>query len=268
MPGLPLFCLTRFTAAVTVPRSTTRSIRGSVPERPVPCAAVSASPLRCAFGASPRSASGSSTCVDLWRLAPPRRTVVSRSLPFGPSPRQSLLPSPGCPPWPASARLLWPLLTARAATSASPLQAHGERAPGKNALLPRTVAACTSPGPLTPRASRALAGSPGPAPPRRRFVYLDSRFRSTLPPHARSPSRSCASLRSLWSACGRTCTSRIAPMLGAPTRKATRRWPCSQRSDRPIVGLRLLGGAGSVLGGCDSSIRSVLGGVRCHACSS
>ena len=36
-----------------------------------------------------------------------------------------------------------------------------------------------------------------------------------LPPHARSPSRSCSSLRSLWPARGGTCTHRNAPMLGA-----------------------------------------------------
>ena len=48
---------------------------------------------------------------------------------------------------------------------------------------------------------------------------------STLPPHARSPSRSCASLRSLWSAHGRTCTSKIAPVLGAQ-----RKGPLIERS--------------------------------------
>lgn len=37
----------------------------------------------------------------------------------------------------------------------------------------------------------------------------------TLPPHTRSPSCSCASLRSLWSAYGGTFTHKIAPMLGA-----------------------------------------------------
>ena len=40
-------------------------------------------------------------------------------------------------------------------------------------------------------------------------------LRSTLPPHGRSPFRSCASLRSLWPAHGRTCTSRSAPVPGA-----------------------------------------------------
>lgn len=70
---------------------------------------------------------------------------------------------------------------------------------------------------LTTRASQSLACSPCSVPPHMRFVFLDSRFRSTLPSHARSPSRSCASLRSLWSARGRTFTSKIVPMLGALT---------------------------------------------------
>jgi len=58
-----------------------------------------------------------------------------------------------------------------------------------------------------------------------RFVFLNSRLRYVLPLHARSPSRSGTSLRSLWSARGRTCTSKIAPMLGAPMKKAARRRP-------------------------------------------
>jgi hypothetical protein len=37
-----------------------------------------------------------------------------------------------------------------------------------------------------------------------RFLFIGSQFRSTLPSHARSPSPSCVSLRSLWSAYGRT----------------------------------------------------------------
>jgi len=43
----------------------------------------------------------------------------------------------------------------------------------------------------------------------------EGKSRYALLPHARSPSRSCISLRSLWSARGRTCTSKIAPRLGA-----------------------------------------------------
>ncbi len=61
--------------------------------------------------------------MAFWRLVPSRLTIVSLSLPFSPSPGHRLLTSPGCPPWPAAARLLWPLLTARPAVSASPFQA-------------------------------------------------------------------------------------------------------------------------------------------------
>ena len=92
MPGLPLFFCTRFNAAMTLPRSTTRSIRSapSFPERSFPCAAVDASPLRSALGASPLPSSGSSSCPDFWRMASSRFTGVSLSSPFGPSRRQSL----------------------------------------------------------------------------------------------------------------------------------------------------------------------------------
>ncbi len=51
---------------------------------------------------------------------------------------------------------------------------------------------------------------------------IGSQFRSTLPTHAPSPSRSCVSLRSLWSAHGRTSASRIAPKLGAHEKQAAR----------------------------------------------
>jgi len=47
-------------------------------------------------------------------------------------------------------------------------------------------------------------------------------LRFTLPSHARSPSRSCASLASLWPARPGTCTPKIAPMLGA--HEKGRRW--------------------------------------------
>jgi len=68
---------------------------------------------------------------------------------------------------------------------------------------------------LTTRTSRSHARSSCSAAPYIRFLFIASQFRSTLPPHTRSPSCSCASLRSLWSACGGTCTRKSAPMLGA-----------------------------------------------------
>ena len=73
--------------------------------------------------------------------------------------------------------------------------------------------------PLTTRASRFIARSPWSTSPYIRFLFIGSRFRFTLPPHTRSPSCSCASLRSLWSAYGRTFTCKIAPMLGAQQKK-------------------------------------------------
>ena len=80
---------------------------------------------------------------------------------------------------------------------------------------------------LTTRASRFLARSPCSAAPCIRFLFIGSQFRSTLPPHARSPLRSCASLRSLWSTRGGTFTHKSAPMLGAPKKKAPVREPFS-----------------------------------------
>ncbi|MDB5745555.1 MAG: hypothetical protein JWP72_403, partial [Massilia sp.] len=68
---------------------------------------------------------------------------------------------------------------------------------------------------LTTRASRFHARSPCLAAPSIRFLFIGSQFRSALPLHGRSPFRSCASLRSLWSARGGTCTRKSAPMLGA-----------------------------------------------------
>ena len=51
--------------------------------------------------------------------------------------------------------------------------------------------------PLVTRASRSVARSPWSAPPSIRFLFIGPQLRSTLPPHTRSPSCSCASLRSL-----------------------------------------------------------------------
>ena len=50
---------------------------------------------------------------------------------------------------------------------------------------------------LITQASRFLARSPCLATPSIRFLFIGSQFRFTLPPHTRSPSCSCASLRSL-----------------------------------------------------------------------
>jgi len=60
--------------------------------------------------------------------------------------------------------------------------------------------------PLITRASRFLARSPWSATPSIRFLFIGPQLRSTLPSHTRSPSCSCASLRSLWSTHDGTCT--------------------------------------------------------------
>jgi len=62
MPGLPLFFLTRFSAARRFWRSHAFSIRSLAPERSSPCAAVGASSLRFPVGVSPLFPSGSSSC--------------------------------------------------------------------------------------------------------------------------------------------------------------------------------------------------------------
>ncbi len=80
----------------------------------------------------------------------------------------------------------------------------------------------------SPHNRRIYAASPWPqelrgfwpARPARQCLISDScssahGLRSTLPLNSCSPFRSCASLRSLWPAYGRTCTSRSAPLPGA-----------------------------------------------------
>ena len=118
-------------------------------------------------------------------------------------------------------KLLWPLLTPRSAFPRRPFR-HEARSPQV-----RTHSFTAQPPDLrhfalTTRASRLLAHSPCLAAPCIRFLFIGSQFRSTLPPHGRSPFRSCASLRSLWSAHGGTFTHKSAPMLGAPMKKG----PC------------------------------------------
>jgi hypothetical protein len=123
---------------------------------------------------------------------------------------------------------IW-LMTSRSGQTRRPFRPQGEISPGKNAILHRTVAPFTPPR-LDHESSQPFACSPCSAAPQMRFVYLNSRFRSTLPSHVRSPSRSCASLRSLWSARGRTCTSKIAPMLGARKKRRVLRGAFCKRA--------------------------------------
>ena len=88
--------------------------------------------------------------------------------------------------------------------STSAFQPRGEISPGKNALL-----RCTTAGSTPPRLDHesfvvscplALLGSafyPVLPPQGGAEVFIGSQLRSTLPSHTRSPSCSCASLRSL-----------------------------------------------------------------------
>lgn len=107
------------------------------------------------------------------------RQVVGHSYSFGPSPGM---------------RLLRPLLTSRSG--------FFFRRPFRHKARSRQVRTHSFPAQppdlrhfaLTTRASRFRARSPCLAAPRIRFLSIGSQFRSTLPPHARSPSRSCASL--------------------------------------------------------------------------
>ena len=136
-------------------------------------------------------------------------------------------------------RLLRPLLTSRSGFRRRPFR-HKTRSPQV-----RTHSFTAQPPDLrhfalTTRASRFLARSPCSAAPYIRFLFIGSQFRSTLPPHSRSPFRSCASLRSLWSANGGTCTRKSAPMLGAQknprrtAREKTERLP--QETDSILSG--------------------------------
>ena len=116
-------------------------------------------------------------------------------------------------------RLLRPLLTSRSGLHRRPFR-HEARSPQV-----RTHSFPAQPPDLrrfalTTRASRLFARSPCSAAPSIRFLFIGSQFRSALPPHGRSPFRSCASLRSLWSAHGGTYTRKSAPMLGAQKKPA------------------------------------------------
>ena len=79
-----------------------------------------------------------------------------------------------------------------------------ERALGAGARSPRVTTHSFAAQPpdlrrlaLITRASRFMARSPCSAAPSIQFLFIGSQLRYTLPPHTRSPSCSCASLRSL-----------------------------------------------------------------------
>ena len=142
------------------------------------------------------------------------------------------------PPLPSALRrhrLLWPLLTSRSGSAPSPFQAQARSPQVRTRFFPTRppdlrrltfdhegfAESCplaligTALYPVlvhrpmvslhAPRPSRAFKRAGGSAAKAARFH----------PPHGWSPFRSCASLRSLWPAHERTCTSKIAPLLGA-----------------------------------------------------
>jgi hypothetical protein len=140
-PGLPWFCCTRFNAARALPRSTTASIRWSVPERASPLVARDASPLRSTLGASPLPPSGSSSCLDIWRLASWRLTDVR-------SPFRSALRPRGLSGRRRRTRGCWPPSAAQTA----------------RAVFPHT--AFTTVQPMAAGARKESARSSSPAPTR------------------------------------------------------------------------------------------------------
>jgi hypothetical protein len=111
-------------------------------------------------------------------------------------------------------QLLRPLLTSRSASGRRPFRHKTRSSQVRTHSFPAQPPNLRYSA-LTTRASGFLARPPCSATPSIRFLYIGSQFRSTLPPHGRSPCRSCASLRLLWSAHGGTCTHKSAPMLGA-----------------------------------------------------
>ena len=176
MPGLPLFFRTRFSATSTLLRSTTRSIRSasSVPERSFPCVAVGASPLRDILGASPLPSSGSSSCLDFWRDALLRRMVVSLFFLFGPS-RCQRLPGLRGTPCPASASLIWLLLTSRSDTRRCPFR-HKARSPQVRVVAFAAQSLNLRRPPLVARTSRIRARSSWLAAPYIQFLFVDSQL--------------------------------------------------------------------------------------------
>jgi hypothetical protein len=93
------------------------------------------------------------------------------------------LPNPSGPfglaPWPASARLLRPLLTSRSAFRRRPFKREA-----RSPQVRLTAFTAQSPDlrrfPLVARASRSIARSPWSTAPRIRFLFVDSRIRSPL----------------------------------------------------------------------------------------
>ncbi len=189
-PGLPLFFLTRFSAAFRFGRDSTFSIRGapSLPGRSLPLAAVGASALRSPLGASPLPMNGSSSCLDICDIAPSRLERASPSFTFGPS----LPASPAATTASADSSLR--------CSQRRPFRREA-RSPQVRASRHRTTAGSTPSGlghrgfavicPLTPLASASY-----PVPVRRPAVLLPaSSPRSVTLPQLRFASLAMACLR-------------------------------------------------------------------------
>src|SRR5215212_9763220 len=89
LPGLPLFSLTRLSAARQFWRSTTSSIRPPMPERPSPRPASAASTRAAGPAASPPALAARPNGFGFCGMASPRDEVVSPFSSFGPSPGQA-----------------------------------------------------------------------------------------------------------------------------------------------------------------------------------
>src|SRR3990172_2232930 len=181
MPGLPLFFLTRFSAAFMLGRDTTGSMSAAplLPGCPLSLAAVGPSTLRPGDGGAPLPMIGSSSCLDICGLGPSRLTCASPSFTFGPS---------------------LPASPAATTTSAdfSLRRSSGVALSGVRRDLPRYQRCPSPPGRRIyvalpwPSGLRGFPGrSPCSATPHIRFLFVNRRLRYPLPPHGRSPFRSC-----------------------------------------------------------------------------
>src|SRR5215208_5823730 len=150
LPGLPLFSLTRLSAARQFWRSTTSSIRPPMPERPSPRPAGAASTRAAGPAASPPALAARPNGFGFCGMASPRDEVVSHFSSFGPSPGQARRRS----------RLALLLVRSFAGASpatmtsadfsppryaASPFQAQEEISPGKSLGLRGAAAGSTPP---------------------------------------------------------------------------------------------------------------------------
>ena len=117
----------------------------------------------------------------------------------------------------AAQRTLRPLLTSRSGSHRHPFR-HKERSPQvrTHSFTARPPDLRRPPWSWVMGASRSVARSPWSASPSIRCLSIGPQLRSTLPPHTRSPSCSCASLRPLGPAYDGTYSRKSAPMLGAP----------------------------------------------------